>query len=117
MRAALVDRTYRTREILNALRDTEVGDFEQPVSFHRFAVKTIGVVLELDALHPEEWPATVISGQHQVSILSTMLQLHPEVVRWYGRILEDEGTIDFDGETMRLTADKYQEMIDALEDC
>jgi hypothetical protein len=102
-RAAFVDHTYRTCEILSALRDPETGDFEQPNAFHQFAVKTIAGLLELDARHPEEWPGNVISGEHRVSVLSTLFQLHPEVVKWYGRLLEETGVIaDFDGEVLRL---------------
>ena len=102
-RAAFVDHTYRTCEILAALRDPETGDFEQPNAFHEFAVKTIASILELDARHPEEWPGNVISGEHRVSVLSTLFQLHPEVVKWYGRMLEESGVIeDFDGEILRL---------------
>ena len=47
----------------------------------------------------------MISGEHRVSVLSTLFQLHPEVVKWYGRLLEDSGVIeDFDGEILRLRA-------------
>jgi hypothetical protein len=102
-RAAFVGHKYRTGEILTALRDPETGDFEQPNSFHSFAVKTICSILELDARHPAEWPGNVISGQHRVSVLSTLFQLHPEVVKWYGRLLEESGVIeDFDGEVLKL---------------
>ena len=102
-RAAFVDHTYRTCEILAALRDPETGDFEQSNAFHEFAVKTIASILELDARHPEEWPGNVISGEHRVSVLATLFQLHPEVVKWYGRMLEESGVIeDFDGEILRL---------------
>lgn len=109
-RAAFVDHTYHTGEILAVLRDEDQGDFEQPNKFHSFAVRTIANVLELDARHPSEWPANIIQGQHQTSILATMLQLHPEVVKWYGKLLEGEGIIDFDGETMSLTAGTLSEM-------
>ena len=103
-RAAFVDHTYRTCEILAALRDHETGDFEQSNAFHEFAVKTIANILELDARHPDEWPANVISGEHRVSVLATLFQLHPEVVKWYGRMLEESGVIeDFDGEVLRLS--------------
>jgi hypothetical protein len=45
----------------------------------------------------------VISGEHRVSVLATLFQLHPEVVKWYGRMLEESGVIeDFDGEVLRL---------------
>ncbi len=102
-RAAFVDHTYRTCEILAALRDPGTGDFEQSNAFHEFAVKTIASILELDARHPEEWPGNVISGEHRVSVLATLFQLHPEVVKWYGRMLEESGVIeDFDGEVLRL---------------
>ena len=101
-RAAFVDHTYRTCEILAALRDPETGDFEQPNAFHKFAVKTIGNLLELDARHPDEWPGNVLSGEHRVSVLATLFQLHPEVVKWYGRMLEESDVIeDFDGEILR----------------
>jgi hypothetical protein len=103
-RAAFVDHTYRTCEILAALRDPSTGDFEQSNAFHEFAVKTIASILELDARHPEEWPGNVISGEHRVSVLATLFQLHPEVVKWYGRMLEESGVIeDFDGEILRLS--------------
>ena len=103
-RAAFVDHTYRTCEILAALRDPETGDFEQPNAFHKFAVQTIANILELDARHPEEWPGNVINGEHRVSVLSTLFQLHPEVVKWYGRLLEESGVIeDFDGEILKLS--------------
>ncbi len=102
-RAAFVDHTYRTCEILAALRDPETGDFEQPNAFHKFAVKTIGNLLELDARHPDEWPGNVLSGEHRVSVLSTLFQLHPEVVKWYGRMLEESEVIEeFDGEILKL---------------
>lgn len=102
-RAAYVDYTYKTGEVLSALRRTETGDFEQSDTFHKFAVKTMANILELDARHPDEWPANVINGEHRVSIIATMFQLHPEVIKWYGRLLEEEGVIvDFDGETLRL---------------
>lgn len=105
-RAAFVAFTYRTSEILAALRDPETGDFEQSNTFHKFAVKTIGDLLELDARHPKEWPGNVINGEHRVSVLATLFQLHPEVVRWYGRLLEESGVIsDFDGESLRLAPD------------
>jgi len=105
-RAAFVAFTYRTGEILEALRDPETGDFEQSNTFHKFAVKTIGDLLELDARHPKEWPGNVINGEHRVSVLATLFQLHPEVVRWYGRLLEESGVIaDFDGESLRLALD------------
>lgn len=115
-RAAWVDHTYRTSEMLYHLRDETTGDFEQSNDYHILAMNSLAYVLELDALHPEEWPATIISGQHQASIMSTMLQLHPDVVRWYGQMMERAGVIEFDGETMRLTDSRYQEMVDALED-
>ena len=103
-RAAFVDHTYRTCEILAALRDPETGDFEQPNTFHKFAVKTIANILELDARHPKEWPGNVINGEHRVSVLATLFQLHPEVVKWYGRLLEESGVIDdFDGEILKLS--------------
>ena len=103
-RAAFVDHKYRTGEILAALRDPEAGDFEQSNTFHKFAVKTIGSILELDARHPKEWPGNVITGEHRVSVLSTLFQLHPEVVKWYGRLLEASGVIeDFDGEILKLS--------------
>ncbi len=105
-RAAFVDHKYRTCEILAALRDPDTGDFEQPNAFHHFAVKTIGNLLELDAKHPREWPGNVINGEHRVSVLATLFQLHPEVVKWYGRLLEEGGVIeDFDGEILRLKPD------------
>ena len=105
-RAAFVDHTYRTCEILAALRDVDTGDFEQSNTFHRFAVQTIANILELDARHPDEWPGNVISGEHRVSVLSTLFQLHPEVVKWYGRMLEESGVIeDFDGEILKLSPD------------
>ena len=45
----------------------------------------------------------MISGEHRVSVLATLFQLHPEVVKWYGRMLEESGVIeDFDGEVLRL---------------
>jgi hypothetical protein len=103
-RAAFVDHKYRTCEILAALRDPETGDFEQPNTFHKFAVKTIANILELDARHPKEWPGNVINGEHRVSVLATLFQLHPEVVKWYGRLLEESGVIDdFDGEILKLS--------------
>ena len=72
--------------------------------FHKFAVQTIANILELDARHPEEWPGNVITGEHRVSVLSTLFQLHPEVVKWYGRLLEESGVIeDFDGEILKLS--------------
>ena len=102
-RAAFVDHKYRTGEILAALRDPETGDFEQSSAFHTVAVKTIGNILELDARHLEEWPGNVINGEHRVSVLATLFQLHPEVVKWYGRLLEESGVIeDFDGEILKL---------------
>jgi len=102
-RAAFVDHKYRTCEILSALRDPDAGDFEQSNAFHTFAVKTIGTILELDARHPKEWPGNVINGEHRVSVLATLFQLHPEVVKWYGRMLEESGVIeDFDGEILKL---------------
>jgi len=102
-RAAFVDHTYRTCEVLAALRDPDTGDFEQPSTFHQLAVRTIATILELDARHPEEWPGNVISGEHRVSVLSTLFQLHPEVVKWYGRLLFDSSVIEaFDGEILRL---------------
>ena len=103
-RAAFVDHTYRTGEILAALRDPDTGDFEQSNAFHKFAVKTIGSILELDARHPTEWPGNVINGEHRVSVLSTLFQLHPEVVKWYGRLLEESHVIEeFDGEILKLS--------------
>ena len=45
-RAAFVDYKYRTCEILAALRHPDAGDFEQPNTFHKFAVKTIGNILD-----------------------------------------------------------------------
>ena len=103
-RAAFVDHKYRTGEILAALRDPDTGDFEQSSAFHAFAVKTIASILELDARHPKEWPGNVINGEHRVSVLSTLFQLHPEVVKWYGRLLEASGVIgDFDGEILKLS--------------
>lgn len=105
-RAAFVNHTYRTGEILEALRDPNTGDFEQSNTFHKFAVKTIGNLLDLDARHPREWPANVISGEHRASVLATLFQLHPEVVKWYGRLLEESGVItDFDGERLILSAE------------
>ena len=102
-RAAFVDHKYRTGEILAALRDPGTGDFEQSNAFHQFAVKTIANILELDARHPKEWPGNVINGEHRASVLSTLFQLHPEVVKWYGRLLEESGVIeDFDGEILKL---------------
>ena len=102
-RGAYVDYKYKTTEILSALRNPNEGDFGQPNEFHRFALKSIGNLLELDIRHPNEWPANIIGGQHQVSIVSTMFQLHPEVVKWYGSMLEEEGYItDYDGETLKL---------------
>ena len=75
-----------------------------PNVFHKFAVQTIASILELDARHPEEWPGNVINGEHRVSVLATLFQLHPEVVKWYGRLLEESGVIeDFDGEILRLS--------------
>ena len=103
-RAAFVDHKYRTGEILAALRDPDAGDFEQSSAFHTFAVKTIASILELNARHPKEWPGNVINGEHRVSVLSTLFQLHPEVVKWYGRLLEESGVIgDFDGEILKLS--------------
>ena len=103
-RAAFVDYKYRTGEILAALRDPDTGDFEQSNTFHKFAIKTIGNILELDARHPKEWPGNVINGEHRVSVLATLFQLHPEVVKWYGRLLEESGVIEnFDGEILKLS--------------
>ena len=86
------------------MQDPETGDFEQSSAFHKFVVKTIANILELDARHPEEWPGNVINGEHRVSVLSTLFQLHPEVVKWYGRLLEESGVIeDFDGEILKLS--------------
>ena len=66
-------------------------------------MKTIGNILELDARHPKEWPGNVINGEHRASVLATLFQLHPEVVKWYGRLLEESGVIeDFDGEILKL---------------
>ena len=45
----------------------------------------------------------MINGEHRVSVLATLFQLHPEVVKWYGRLLEESGVIEgFDGEILRL---------------
>ncbi len=109
-RAAFVDHTYHASEILAALREEDKGDFEQPNKFHNFGARTIATLLELDARHPAEWPGNLIQGQHQASILATMLQVHPEVVKWYGRMLEERGVIDFDGENMSLTRATLEEL-------
>ena len=83
-------------------RDTETGDFEQPITYHWMALESIKALMKLDAEHPAEWPANLKNGEHSVSVMATMLQLNPEVVKWYGRNLEQEGIIsDFDGETLR----------------
>ncbi|MBA3757959.1 hypothetical protein H0X09_03830 [Candidatus Saccharibacteria bacterium] len=109
-RAAYVDYTYRTTEVLDALRDPTAGDFEQSNTFHKVAVKTIANIIELDIRHPEEWPANVINGQHQASILATLLQVNPEVVKWYGRFLEEKGIVVFDGETLTPSDDLREEL-------
>lgn len=112
-RAAFVDYTYRTREILDSFKDSSKGDFEQSNAFHMFAVKTVANILELDVRKPREWPANIINGEHQASVLATMFQLHPEVIKWYGTILADEGFVEFDGETIRLTDDVVKELMAA----
>ncbi len=39
-------------------------------------------------------------------MLATLFQLHPEVVKWYGRMLEESGVIeDFDGEILRFRSE------------
>ena len=49
-------------------------------------------------------PIAVILVTVEVSVLATLFQLHPEVVKWYGRMLEGSGVIeDFDGEILRLS--------------
>jgi hypothetical protein len=115
-RAAFVDHTYRTREIMKVFRDEETGDFEQPDVFHDLGMRTVANVLELDFLHPAEWPGNLIQGRHQVSILSTMLQLHPSVVGWYCKRMEEQGIVELEGDSVKLTDVTRQQMVDALED-
>ncbi len=104
-RAWFVNATFRIDEVMKVFKDGKAGDYEQLPAVHDFSVRTIAYLLEHDTRHPESWVGNVITGQHQVSLLSVVMQQPPEIIRWYGELLEQTGLVEFDGETLSLTED------------
>lgn len=110
-RAAFVNFTYKTDEIARSLANPDLGDFEQPKTYHEINLKTMAMVLEHDLRHPEAWMANWVNGINHAGSMSVILQLPREVVCWYAENLQEAGYIDFDGENMRLTSEHQEQIL------
>lgn|GEM_PF-4398932 len=64
-------------------------------------------LLRADREYPQSWPANVLQGEHQIFLLSMILQEHPVEVKCHVDQLVDEGKVDFqDDEIVRLAHQK-----------
>lgn len=87
--------------IANRLEDDEL---ENLISPGEISISAIEKALILDRSIPELWPGTIVSGELTLEQASEITGQPLEDVVRYADILQLEGKIDFDGETLRLAA-------------
>jgi hypothetical protein len=59
-------------------------------------------ILVLDSKHPEEWAGNIISGEHDIALLSMIMRQPVEVVESSVQLLKLEGKVDVEDSTVRL---------------
>jgi len=107
-RAHFVDRTYRLHDTIKSYDDEALEDYEKSSEYHDIVLGTMEDILLWDRRQPQLWLANVMSGQHSAHLMGEILRQPVESVRLYADILQLNGKIEFDGETMRLTDDEEQ---------
>lgn len=103
-RAADVSRGWRIPEILKAYEELDVTDYKRSEELNDILIKTMENILLTDNRHPEEWLGNIISGEHEIQLMGQILQQPEDTVRLCAEILEWQGKITQDGDTLRLAA-------------
>jgi len=75
-RAARVSKVLRTQEILNFYGKPE-GTVDPKAHTVRTIKSLVNFVMNYEKEHPEGWVANTVSGEHQVPLLATVLQIRP----------------------------------------
>jgi hypothetical protein len=112
-RAWFVNATYGTEAVMRQiphLPAEALFGVPRPALEKAFSIATIGYILEHDARHPESWVGTIMDREHQATLLALVLQQDPDEVREHAETMESVGTIEFDGETMRLSEDEREKI-------
>jgi hypothetical protein len=100
-RAQLVDEQY---SVSTLLEQTDLPMLGKPEDPHNVALNAVKNILNWDRHYPEKWFGNPVSGEHQVPLIGEILDRPPEVVRLYADILQLNGELEVQGDTMRLAA-------------
>jgi hypothetical protein len=103
-RTELVARQHRVREMIDSYGAIPAADYSKNNELNDILVKSIESILVFDRAHPEEWVGNVVSGEHDVTLLSLIIKQPQETVRLCADILAFQGKVEISGDTLRLAA-------------
>ncbi len=70
----------------------------------QIVVSTMLYILERDRLHPESWMANYMSGRHELSLLSLVLNREVAELAMYAEILQEAGKVEVNNATTVMLA-------------
>jgi hypothetical protein len=103
-RAALVSRNWHIPEMLTAYSALETSDFDKNEELNDLLVGTMESLLINDKKHPEEWVGNLVSGEHDIGLMSHILQQPVETVEMCAAILALQDKVELDGNKIKLAA-------------
>lgn len=95
------------KDILSApdsLDELETDPYRILVGGDQIALAAIETALSADAVMPEIWPGTVVSGEMPVEQVGELTGQPLENVVWLAEVLQSQGKVAFDGQKLRLAA-------------
>lgn len=101
-RAHFVERSLGLKSIITVFEEEKKIDPQKEGELQDFILESMFFILKHDKAEPYYWLGNTMSGEHTVDTMSEILGKPVEVVQMYSGILELEGRIEFDGDTMRL---------------
>lgn len=103
-RAAYTARNWHIPEVLALYGDIDVRVYDRNEEMNDLLLRTMESILETDRDHPEEWVGNIKSGEHEVQLMSHILQQPEDVVKICAEILQLQEKVTIDGNTLRLAA-------------
>jgi hypothetical protein len=103
-RAAYTALKNHINDIVSSYNGRDLSDYEKRFDIDSFLIATIEHILLVDKHTPQEWVANPRSGEHQIGLLSEILGQPEDLVREYAEVLQYEGKIQFENDTLRLVA-------------
>ncbi len=103
-RTDLIANQHRVREMIESFGNIPATDFDRNNELNDILTTSIESILLFDHLHPEEWAGNVVSGEHDVSLLSLIVDQPPDAIRLCADILAFQGKVEITGDTVRLAA-------------